>query len=116
MIKVIMMMKRKSGMTKDEFSRYWYERHASLLKTVVPEDVLSLWKSYTQNHALELPGRGEPPFDGVVEIGFDNLESFQKWSQWYFSDDAKALREDEDKFMDKSKRISVVAEERVMSQ
>jgi hypothetical protein len=29
MIKVIAMMKRKRGITPEEFSRYWYENHAT---------------------------------------------------------------------------------------
>lgn len=114
MIKVIAMLKRKSGITMEEFSQYWHEKHASLVRTLVPEVVLSLQKSYIQNHAIRLPGGGEPPFDAVAEICFDDLESLRKWNDWYFSDDAKALRDDEDNFMDKSKRIIVVTDERVI--
>ena len=113
MIKIIAMVKRKSGITAEEFSRYWYEKHAPFGFKVIPEGVLSMQKRYVQNYSLKL-GRREPPFDGVAEICFDDMESFRKWNDWYFSDDGKALRDDEENFMDKSQTIVVIAEERVL--
>jgi len=115
MIKIIAMLKRKSGLTIEEFSRYWREEHAPLANKMLPEAVASEQKRYVQNYAVKLPGGGEPSFDGVAEICFDGLESLQKWNDWYFSDDAKPLRDDEDNFMDKSKRVIVIAEERVIT-
>ena len=114
MVKIIAMVKRKSGMTAEEFSRYWYEQHAPFFRTVIPQAVLSQQKGYVQNHAVRLASGREPPFDGVAEICFDSLESFRKWNDWYFSDDAKALRDDEENFMDRSEVIVVVAEERLI--
>jgi uncharacterized protein (TIGR02118 family) len=115
MIKVIAMLKRKSGMTIEEFSRYWREKHAPLADTLLPAEVALEQKRYVQNYAVKLPGGGEPSFDGVAEICFNDLESFRKWNDWYFSDDAKPLRDDEENFMDKSKRVIVVTEERVIT-
>ena len=115
MIKIIAMLKRKSGLTIEEFSRYWREAHAPLANKMLPATVALAQKRYTQNYAVELPGSGEPPFDGITEICFNDIESFRKWNDWYFSDDAKPLRDDEDNFMDKSKRVIVIAEERVIT-
>ena len=115
MIKVIAMLKRKSGLTIEEFSRYWREKHAPLANRLLPEAVALEQKRYVQNYAVEMPGGGESPFDGVAEICLNDLESLRKWNDWYFSDDAKPLRDDEDNFMDKSKRVIVVAEERVIT-
>ncbi len=114
MIKIITMLKRKSDLTPDDFSQYWHEKHGPLALKVIPEAVRSVIRKYVQNHPIKL-GEGEGSlYDGVAEICFDDLKAFRKWTDWYFSDDGKVLRDDEENFMDKSKRIIVVAEERVM--
>ena len=115
MIKVIAMLKRKSDLTIEEFSNYWREKHAPLANTLVPPGLASEQKRYVQNYAVKLPGGGEPAFDGIAEICFSDLESLYKWNDWYFSDDAKPLRDDEDNFMDKSKRVIVIVEENVIT-
>ena len=110
MVKFVAMMKRKSGMTAEEFSQYWYEKHAPLVMEVLPGI-----KRYVQNHAVKLPGRtGEPRVDGILELWFEDLESWQRFTDWYFSDDGKVLRDDELKFIDMSTVISFVAEEKVI--
>jgi len=116
MIKVIAMLKRKNGLTIEEFSCYWREKHAPLANSLVPAAVALEQKRYVQNYAVKLPGGGDPSFDGVAEICFNDLESFHKWNDWYFSDDAKPLRDDEDNFMDKSKRVIIITEERVITE
>ncbi len=114
MVKMIAMVKRKSGLTIEEFSQYWYEKHAPFARKQVPQSVAAGWKGYVQNYALGLGLKGEPPFDGVAEFYFNDLQSFWKWNDWYFSDAAKALRDDEKNFMDRSKTVVVVADERVV--
>ncbi len=109
MVKFIGMLKRKAGMTMEEFSEHWYENHAPLVLKLVPGV-----QRYVQNHVVRLPGGGEPRFDGTLEIWFDGLESWRKTQEWYFSDDGKVLRNDEERFIDLSKSVFVVTEERVI--
>ncbi len=116
MVKVIALFKRKSGTTLEEFSRYWYENHWPFARKTVPKEVYAGVKKYVQNPAIGLPGGGEPPFDGVLEIHFDNFKSLQKWNAWYFSDAGKALQDDEKNFMDRDKMIVIVTEERAVSE
>ena len=115
MIKVIAMLKRKSGLTIQEFSQYWRDKHAPLASRMIPGEVASEQTRYVQNYAVKMSGGGDLSFDGIAEICFNDLESFRKWNDWYFSDDAKPLRDDEDNFMDKSKRVIVIAEENVIT-
>jgi len=109
MVKIIVMLKRKSGITMEEFSKYWYEEHGPLVLTIMPGV-----KKYIQNHTVRLTGGEEPRFDGVVELWFDDLESSHKMSDWYFGDEGKVLRDDEEKFMDRSKMVGLITDERVI--
>ena len=111
MAKIIAILKRKDGLTHEDFSRYWYEKHGPLAAKVIPGI-----KKYVQNHAVKLPGGGEPRIDGVAEIWFDDLESFQAMSRWYMSDEGKILRDDEKSFLNMSKVIGFVAEERIIKE
>ena len=56
-----------------------------------------------QNHAIRLPGGGEPQIDGIGEYWYDDLKSWQRSSEFYLGDEGKALREDEAKFTDRNK-------------
>ncbi len=116
MVKVIALFRRKSGITQEEFSRYWYENHWPFALKIIPREVYAGIKKYVQNSAITLPGGGEPPFAGVLELHFDSFKSLQKWNEWYFSDAGKALQDDEKNFMDRDKMIVVIAEERVVSE
>ncbi len=112
MIKVIAMMKRKEGVSPDEFARYWYEEHAPLGFEVLPDSIKVV--KYVQNYAIRMEEDWEPLFDGVAEFGFEDIESFQKWMDWYFSDGGQVLRDDEDKFIDKDSIRVVAVEEKVI--
>jgi hypothetical protein len=46
-LKVVAMMKRKPGISPDEFARYWYEEHAPLGFEVLPDDEKNFMDSST---------------------------------------------------------------------
>ncbi|MEE1554544.1 MAG: EthD domain-containing protein, partial [Alphaproteobacteria bacterium] len=63
MIKVITCIKRKPGMSVEDFQAYWRTDHAEVVKG------LPNLRRYIQSHAL--PGgyrKGELPYDGIAEI------------------------------------------------
>ena len=108
MIKVIVTMKRKAGLTQDEFSRYWKETHAQVALERLPGIV-----KYVQNHLLRLNDK-EPPYDGVAELWFKDMDSFKTANKWYLSDEGKVLRDDEARFMDTNKMVSFICQEITM--
>ena len=110
-IKVIGLLKRRPDLTHAEFSDYWFSRHHPLGQAIVPPEALSA--GYVQNHALQL-GRGEAPYDAVAELVFEDHAAMQRWTAWYNSDAGKALRDDELNFMDVSRRLVIVTDERVL--
>lgn len=111
MVKLIEILKRKDGMPLEEFSRYWREHHGPLAVQTLPG-----FKRYVQNHALWLPGSGEPRIDGVTELWFDDLESQRACAAWYNSEEGRALREDEARFTEIGKATFFVCEEVVIKE
>jgi uncharacterized protein (TIGR02118 family) len=112
MIKVIGLLKRRADLTHEEFSTYWFTKHQALGAQIVPQEALS--RKYVQNHAITFAGGGEAPFDAVAELLFDDAEHLKRWTKWYYSDAGKVLRDDELNFMDVSKRVIIVTDERVL--
>ena len=112
MIKIIGFVKRKAGLSIDEFSRYWQEKHAPLGFEVLPDDIRIL--RYVHHYAVPMEALGEPIFDGVAEFGFEDMDMFQKWFAWFMSDGGQPLRDDELNFMDSSSAVVVMVEEKVI--
>jgi len=107
MIKSSTFIKKKLGLTLEEFLRYWKEIHGPLAAKVVPG-----LRKYVQCHPL--PGF-ESEIDGIVELWWDNIEAFRYFLSWKETEEAKVLREDEKKFIDTSKWVRFVAEEHLIA-
>jgi len=58
--------------TLKEFSRYWKNTHAPVLKEIPG------LRGYVQNHALEDLEGNEPRYDGFGELSFDSVEAMQE--------------------------------------
>jgi uncharacterized protein (TIGR02118 family) len=112
MIKVVGLLKRRADLTHAQFSDYWFHNHHELGARVVPREALS--RKYVQNHALAMKGGGEAPYDAVAELYFDDRAHMQRWIDWYNSDAGKVLRDDELNFMDITKRVVIVTDERIL--
>ena len=79
MIKLVYCLRRKPGMTWEEFSTYWRDVHARLVAERA--DVLGI-RRYVQvrtvdnaeiHAAMQARNDGSPdPFDGVAELWFDD--------------------------------------------
>lgn len=120
MIKITYCLRRKSGMSLEEFQRYWFGTHAPLVKQHA--DALRI-KRYVQTHASDTPlngvlreSRGGPePYDGVAELWFDSVEDMMN----AMDDEAgrrasEALLEDEEKFIDLGNSPLWLNEERMI--
>jgi uncharacterized protein (TIGR02118 family) len=108
LIKSIAVAHRKSGMSVEEFSRYWKDVHAPLAARVIPG-----MRKYVQNHVITLPGQ-PPDADGIVEMWWDDVEAFRKFSAWVKTDAGKALRDDSDKFNDMTNSKLWLVEEHII--
>jgi uncharacterized protein (TIGR02118 family) len=120
MIKLVFSLRRKPGMSHEEFQRYWREDHAALVQS--HQEVLGI-RRYVQVHADHGPvtealtgSRGAPePYDGVAELWYDSREALANRGK---DPDARAagkeLFEDEQKFIDHATSPIWIGEENVV--
>jgi uncharacterized protein (TIGR02118 family) len=107
MIKLVFVIRRLDGMTREEFQRYWREEHAQLVKRHAA--VLRV-RRYVQTHARDtdlddaLAGsRGSEPrqYDGVAELWWDSIDDLVQAATSEEGQTAQqALLEDERRFID----------------
>ncbi len=116
MVTMIVFVRRKQGISREEFSRYWFERHAPLVLST-PEFMQHVRK-YVQYHPAAGPTAAGSLFgditdyDGVGEIWFDSREAMNAalTEPRYL----EIMRPDELKFIDLEGCLSFVADERVI--
>jgi uncharacterized protein (TIGR02118 family) len=92
MIKLNILMRRKHGLTTEEFSQHWRTVHAAVVASQPASK--KLVRRYIQCH-------GAPPstFDGIAELWFDDQTDAEAW---FASEDYKKnIVPDEQKFMDR---------------
>lgn len=65
MHKVMVMISRREGMSREEFLRHWLEDHPAFVRA------LPGVRRYRQNVAIE--HRTQWPVDGIAELWFDSL-------------------------------------------
>jgi uncharacterized protein (TIGR02118 family) len=103
-IKLIAFVRRKEGMSADEFHRYWREEHGPLVARTKSG---SYALRYEQNHVV----RGSDDtdgFDGVTIQWFESVESFYASVR---EPDYAEIAADTEKFLDMSRLEFVLTEE-----
>ena len=110
MIKVIVLVNRKEGISREEFYKYWKEVHGPFVAKHIP-----YLKKYVQNHFVDIPGN-EYEGDGIIETWYDDIESFQKSMAFNSAPEAKKLGEDWAKIADMSPPRMWVVEEHVIKE
>ena len=117
MIKLVFCLRRRSGMSREEFQRYWREEHALLVAERA--EILGI-KRYVQLHTCDLDGLhealqarngGSPePYDGVAELWFDSTDAFESGDPARIQAVGELL-EDERRFIDLPNSPMWLAEE-----
>lgn len=88
MVKVIALIKRKPGLSREEFLRRWHQAHPPFVRK------LPGLARYRQNHSIE--HRQEWPFDGAAELWFESVADV---AAAFRAPAADALREHEEEFI-----------------
>jgi uncharacterized protein (TIGR02118 family) len=106
MIKIVMLVRRKDGISREAFREHYENIHAPLAMSVLPT-----LRAYTRNYPeMHLVGQ-EPGFDAVTELWFDDEASWQESIAVAQSEKGKALAEDEETFIDRAATVAMVARE-----
>lgn len=92
MIKSIALAHRRTGLTREEYNKYWLEQHGPLAARMIPG-----MRKYVQNHFVTVPGR-DYEGDGIVEMWYDDVEAFEKSMAFLQSEAGKELMADGAKF------------------
>jgi uncharacterized protein (TIGR02118 family) len=109
MVKLITIVKRKPGITRDEFVRHWQHVHAR----IAIEDK-SFWnrvRKYVQNYVTSADSP-HAAWDGVVELWFDSQAELD--AAFAGEETKKGLIADLDNFIDQTSMISVVTDENIL--
>ena len=117
MIKAVYCVRKKDGISDDEFRDYWLNKHGPLVDSV--SDVLAM-KRYVQSHTT-LPEIGDaiaaqrgmqPGFDGITEVWYASVEEAMAALS---TDEGQAanqkLAEDESRFIDVASSTLFLTEE-----
>ena len=111
MIKIVALIKRRPGMTAEDFPYVLRASARPLFQASLPDDIARAITHYVQNHAVGLgTGTNEAAYDCVTEIGFDDRAGMRLWSDWYLGDGGKFVRDDEEHFMDPRQRVVIVTD------
>jgi uncharacterized protein (TIGR02118 family) len=98
--------KRKAGMSREDFGKYWTTTHAE--KALKVPGI----QRYVINLAPDLSGTGrEMAYDGFAEVWFESDEAMRSSAR---SDEIKVVLADEPNLFDISTRFSVIVQENVM--
>jgi uncharacterized protein (TIGR02118 family) len=120
MIKLAFCLHRLPQLSREEFQRYWHERHAPLVAK--NRQALRI-RRYVQLHAATTPfndaireGRGAPAgYDGVAELWWESLNDIQAATTTPEGQAAGLeLLEDERKFIDLSRSPLFFGQEKVV--
>lgn len=118
MIKLTYCLRRLPSLSREEFQRYWFDKHGPLVRK--HGEALGI-RRYTQVHTIDDPvndgfrdSRGGPePYDGVAELWWDSVEDLQDAMESPAGQAAALeLLEDEKTFIDLPNSPLWVARER----
>ena len=111
MIKLIVLLKRKPGITREEFSRHWREKHGPLVVGVTESSVHM--RRYIQNHIVSGPDDlTEEGFDGIFEGWYESREALARVSATRGYRDL--IHPDELTFMDHAGCVTYIVDEHIV--
>lgn len=107
MVRLICLLKRKPGMTVDEFRAHWQGRHGPLIRTT--PDIARHVVLYEQYLPAESPIPLGREFDGVTIMGFEQADDFGA----FVAEGAYAavIAPDEQQFLDMDGLVGIVVDE-----
>ena len=108
MVKVIMPLKKKPGMSQKDFNDHWLNNHSQLAARVIPG---------LRRYVLSYMVGENQEFDGVAELYFNDIASWEKALHFLTKEDGgQVIRDDNVKFVDIKRIFFLVTEEKVIKE
>lgn len=113
MIKTIAFLKRKAGLSREAFIRYYETRHAPLILSIAPQVCDYRRNFLIEAGAIVAPGAATPDFDVVTELWYPDEAAFAA-AMAAFTDPVNAQRiaADEENVFDRAYTRFYTVEER----
>jgi len=106
MIKLVYCITKKTGLTDEEFFRYWKNTHGPIGARIPG------LRRLVQSHRLPIAGdKRRADYDGMAELWFDDIEALLAARQ---SQEWDASSEDESRFIDHKRVAYFVSEEHII--
>lgn len=107
MLKLVMMVRRKSGISPEAFRDHYETVHAPLAQSL-----FAGLRAYVRTYPATVLS-GEPPaFDAITELWFEDEAGFHAAMAVAQSPEGKLLQADEESFMDRAATVAMLVEER----
>ena len=95
MIKIVGLLTRKEGISREEFVRHWFDTHGPLAHAVPGI------RRYVQSHIIDVRMRPDiaetdVAVDGIAELWYDDVDAIRAASK---SPESERVREDEPNFV-----------------
>lgn len=106
MVKEMVLVKRKTGVSREEFVRKYEDELAPLILRLCPTI-----KKYLRNYVLTPltpPGPEVPGFDCITEVWYEDMEAFKAFAQFAMSEAGRVIFDLEESFFDTSKTVAVL--------
>jgi uncharacterized protein (TIGR02118 family) len=106
MFKLTVFLAKRADMTMAAFTEHYERRHAPLIERLAPAPVTYRRLYLTRDAPL---GRGPDgvDFDAITELWFEDKAAYRTWMAAISVD---AVREDEERFLDRSRTRAFVVE------
>ena len=106
MIKVVEVVNRRPDMSVEEFQHYWLQTHGPIVQRIPG------LRRYVQSHT-RIGGyrNGEPAFDGIAEVWFDDKSAL---AAMMAGPELAAAKQDEPNFIDSSRLVELVVDDHVV--
>ena len=112
MFKVIALLSKKAGLSREKFIEYYETKHVPLIRSLLP-GIREYRRSFVDlNGAIIAPGTTAPDFDVLTELWFDDRKSYEEMLAIFSGPNVgPRIGADEENFLDRSKTRFVVVDE-----
>ena len=114
MYKLISFVRRKPGITKQEFRNYYEEHHSKLGAMFLPPYCIKYLRRYIEpiRHSMKSNQPPHPEFDCLVELWFESETACRDFEATVSDPEkTKFIIEDEEKFVDRENTFRFVLDD-----